>query len=1265
MNRFRVNLHPALFYGEDLETLEIQAKTPEQISEEAVEAQRDILETNKNQNNEAMWSLYVETNAEGSESPAVLENKLQKQLKQLAKNKNINFARTNDIWRCSRAEKRLAISSSKVFMELLAKDDHESDKVEKMLNTLREFAKNEKTDLTDDEAEFLKKQVWINSKIKDIKNFYKSFLEYQNHRAWFIHLQGLMWVFFEKGINSQNGLMEYMKNRSVRISREEIRERWKDYKKKWLRDWRERARFDIIKDRIKENGDDTEKMLLLLCDFNLDWEVNTWDVWYRTWTQFAEVFRREVSMQMVTKVDAVKNLVGYANKMWLEMNWINSVEDLYEWMIWENWYENTRRLQNFIQNSPADFSDILRKGAGAWKGTIDAMIRSEHLRAGMEGEKEIQEALNRKVAKILASEQKKIEALYPDKEQSSNIMQQLTNSLATTLLDHAVNVRGWMAAGAALPLDKIIEGMSAGVNVWVTENGDPVWWLFIWWNRSVDLGWWTDVSVWVTGGTAFWFVPFGTLSVEIGQEINKWIRERSLDGMWVQRISLWSNVTVYGWWLFSRWVTAWYENNEKKWIEKQAEKIHEVIQRQAKSWVEAISTNGSFEDRRNALKDELENEFNNSSEDELDKAANNLMRILESFPIAPTPEDIQIYSKVVADVFTDMWRNNAIIGITDNKWKISGWKFWIQFLEWFVPIPTLVMKFTKYRNARTMESDNSRIRRIDAMVSWHWNEEIEFESWEKWIGAREVELMNDLLKQYWVGGVELISGENRAPGRIKVPASIWDKIDVRISIDLRDYVKIEEDWSYSFPANTTYRLLAETGWNLKSAVLNIGWKYNVESDVILSSKTSDIDEVAKLVWDKEFSRIIKGDIYQEWPEPEIWTDPQSLWAIEFKPGILNLFTDEVIKWLKTIDTANWNLFSSFVRNKQDALQNFDEAVNVLINILSSNRDRAKYSGIIEKLKNRDTSNEDKQLIIDRVLACSVDTDVHNQQWLHSHVRKRGNYYETLKGPNWQTIFDELSVKRDDIIKSLSEYTLKPNPNLIWATAFYNAHLEEDARWLSVTWLGVTNVFWGKILELNNKDAEVAKNWFWGANGADGAGDNYVPWVLDKLPLELNNLERALKEKLSQNNDLKDLKFTNDELKKILKWEEVEKELDNLNKKVKIKLDIKYVFYLMWECANESVGMELGNLSIQTMEMVTKRHDNVTDYDAWSFYINTVDGSSVVDNERRDVSVGISLGRGKDVDTEPGEKGRPIGDDVTSIPGSDTKDIETWWQRDEF
>jgi hypothetical protein len=44
---------------------------------------------------------------------------LSKQLKQLAKNKKIDFPWTDNEWKCSRAEKKLATASAKVFQQLL------------------------------------------------------------------------------------------------------------------------------------------------------------------------------------------------------------------------------------------------------------------------------------------------------------------------------------------------------------------------------------------------------------------------------------------------------------------------------------------------------------------------------------------------------------------------------------------------------------------------------------------------------------------------------------------------------------------------------------------------------------------------------------------------------------------------------------------------------------------------------------------------------------------------------------------------------------------------------------------------------------------------------------------------------------------------------------------------------------------------------------------------------------------------------------------
>ena len=62
--------------------------------------------------------------------------------------------------------------------------------------------------------------------------------------------------------------------RSKKIEGKEIKERQKQHKEERgtrnKETWNEIARFEIIKERTKDEVDETEKMLALLCDFNFD-----------------------------------------------------------------------------------------------------------------------------------------------------------------------------------------------------------------------------------------------------------------------------------------------------------------------------------------------------------------------------------------------------------------------------------------------------------------------------------------------------------------------------------------------------------------------------------------------------------------------------------------------------------------------------------------------------------------------------------------------------------------------------------------------------------------------------------------------------------------------------------------------------------------------------------------------------------------------------------------------------------------------------------
>ena len=203
-----------------------------------------------------------------------------------------------------------------------------------------------------------------------------------------------------------------------------------------------------------------------------------------------------------------------------------------------------------------------------------------------------------------------------------------------------------------------------------------------------------------------------------------------------------------------------------------------------------------------------------------------------------------------------------------------------------------------------------------------------------------------------------------------------------------------------------------------------------------------------------------------------------------------------------------------------------------------------------------------------------------------------------------------------------KYALERKQNVLWATAFYNRN--NSAKWLALTWLGATNILWWKTQELTGDDKTKVKKWFLGWNNEKG---EYVPWTLQKSPVEWSNLRtwvsKYIKDQIWEfkNEQLNSL-LTDTQLKDLLEWKDVELTLDNSKKKVKVKIeDIKYVFYLMWECANESVGMELWNLEVQEQQEVDV-------YAQWELWLNNGDGGNAVEVSRKDRAFGITAAKKK-------------------------------------
>ena len=1251
MNRFDLKRHLAFFNPDSLEGSNVDT-TPEvtevaNVREDLQNLKGEVLSGTR-RSNEAMatWSEAVDL------SNATYEN-LARVLRGLAKNRKVNLPWTNDEWKCSSREIWLATASAKVFQQLV-----DAGSVQKMIDLCKNYTW---TSLTDQDAEQRKSDLGINSKVKDIKSFYTSYREYQSSNTRYEHLKGLMWFFFEKGIESVDDLVQSLSIQSKKITNTEIYNKWNilfrpipgrntyydGFTSKEVSsrpsDWREKTSFMIIRERLEseenKNFDASDKMLALLSDFNLDWEINSWDVWYKTWSELSDVFRRVVGTVKLEDPEfsndkAVQNLVAYADKFGLKIPASSSTE-LYQWMIkWPEWYENTRKLQNFVRNLPIDFGDVLRNWADAWQESLVGTIRATQIEQNQE--QLVADAAMQQVRQAIEANKSVLEEAFPDENDRRNVTQQLLSQLPWALVEQAINQQWWLALWHEIPLDQIIKGSSIWFNIWVDWNGKPSFGLFAWWDHkwvdgkqdysvAVDL-WWNFKLQDFTNFKGL-FIPLATISAATGRDINEWQRNATLDATGLQRVEVWGNIWVVAIaWIpqLMWWAHVGYESDKQKGIESQAENIHWVIERQAQNWMQLLSsakeTTPDFDDAA-YLRVLFRQQYPNSSQEALNTAADNLYWIIAHFKIDEntTEADLATYARVIADVFTDQWRNEALQGIADNKVRISWWKIGVEFFN-IKPTIAVVAKFTRYRNARTVESDNSIARRVDARVNGTGNRSIDM--WEsKRLWASQVNQINDLLKNsYWAKEDALkyfASWEDGKPGKIRVPASLvrWVWINVRVSQSLKWCVQVTEgELYYIFPANTVYRLFQETWWSLKSVTLNIGSDRDNESDVLLSDAEwmKSLLGTQELMWDKRYE-YVDGTTMESW--------------IDYRVNIFDeLFTPEIVEWLKRIDSNNRRRFSEFMRTKKEAVNEFNDMVKAIKDVLWNN---PKYKAIVDKLSDPNTSDEDKQLIMDRIMTISAYANVHDKSWLDLNVRQRWNRYKesgerALKGPNWQSIFDKIKdVNRDEFIKGLDNYDPQVMPDIIWTTAFY--HKNNTSKWLALTWLGVTTALWWKTESLSENDSKEADKWFlwW-----DDENGNYMPWSLskEKSPQERNNVKRVVKSKIPWVN-LEDA-----DLKDLLKWKEREFTLDNSWKKIKVKIGKEYVFYLMWECANESIGLKL-NISIQ-------EQTEVQDYSAWWFIVNDVESSNRVQVTRKDTNVwfAVSLWKKEDdtelADTDP-------------------------------
>ncbi len=302
------------------------------------------------------------------------------------------------------------------------------------------------------------------------------------------------------------------------------------------------------------------------------------------------------------------------------------------------------------------------------------------------------------------------------------------------------------------------------------------------------------------------------------------------------------------------------------------------------------------------------------------------------------------------------------------------------------------------------------------------------------------------------------------------------------------------------------------------------------------------------------------------------------------------YIDEIFEWiekdLSEMDDNHWEYatfmkyaFDSWVDDILDE-DDYDSARDSLKKILEWKLNNSflnpdPFEDLRKKMEDNDVSDYDKVMIVDRfkwLFSYHPTLSDWDNDWkfLENLVyqQNRSDVYMNMFWYDQKTNFPlkDDSYRREivDKLKNKDELNKPIENNLFWMTAFYR-HDNKDWRWYSMTQMWFTNVLGGHMEEIKSDDLESTKEWFW--NNLN-VSEVHKEILLDSLNDKINIKWLDLTE------------LSDDNLKNLLTWEYVDIGGENDKIKTELKLDLNYVFYLLWECANESIGIKLESIELR-------------------------------------------------------------------------------------
>jgi hypothetical protein len=261
---------------------------------------------------------------------------------------------------------------------------------------------------------------------------------------------------------------------------------------------------------------------------------------------------------------------------------------------------------------------------------------------------------------------------------------------------------------------------------------------------------------------------------------------------------------------------------------------------------------------------------------------------------------------------------------------------------------------------------------------------------------------------------------------------------------------------------------------------------------------------------------------------------------------------------------------------------YTKASTALLAVLEKKKIPA-YDPFIAKLKNPSLPKEELILLCNKfrhllaynatsikLLTGSWYSNINKLWWL---MMSRQNAYEAMAGRN---NVPDMFRKNGRYYKELynktkdrSGYELADAPHISGYTAFYRT---------SEKHFGVAHPGETKLVKNGNETAKVDVE----KEDITQTADRYFA-NLEKNPEEFAIIQKTINDQLKAA-DVHLRIRTVEDLKKLILGKTVSYENKEKTKKEILTFDSKFVFYLMWECTNESIGLEFGKVKIRKDNM---------------------------------------------------------------------------------